>query len=161
MTSKNDKKTKKRIFWFEDDAHSLIDYCEKLSQEYNISIGAHKDLIEKKRDDSFELVVLDLMIHEFSFEYKSNKEVKNIRFDGVHWSIIGVEFLKRLRKGEYELYGFPKNIPVIAATAIVDSPIKESVENMDVDDFLLKPFTIDRLKSSIGQALKPPNSNEG
>lgn len=160
MTAKNTK-FKKRIFWFEDDAHSLSDYYEKLSQEYYVSIGAHRDLIEQKRDYSFDLVLLDLMIHKSSFEYKSNKEVKNISYDETHWSIIGVEFLKRLRKGEYESYGFPHDIPVIAATALVDSDIQETVEHMDVNDFLVKPFTIDKLKVAIEKALNPSKITEG
>lgn len=161
MTTKENKKSKKKIFWFEDDAYSLVDYYKKLNQEYDVSIGAHKDLIEQERDDSFDLILLDLMIHESSFEYESNTEVKNISFNGVHWSIIGVEFLRRLREGEYQSYGFPKDIPVIAATALVDSDIQEAVQNMNVNDFLVKPFTIDKLRTSIEQALNSSKNTGG
>jgi response regulator RpfG family c-di-GMP phosphodiesterase len=161
MTTKENEKSKKRIFWYEDDAHSLEDYYKKLSQEYNVSIGAHKDLIEQKRDYSFHLVLLDLMIHENSFKYDSKEElVKNIVFNGINWAEIGVEFLRLLKEGKYESYGFPKDVPVIAVTAHVDSDIQGTVESLGVSDFLLKPISMDKLKISIEKALNPLNNSK-
>ena len=157
MTTK--EKSKKRIFWFEDDAYSLGDYYKKLNQEYNVTIGAHKDLIEQKRDYSFDLVLLDLMIHEKSFIYDSKEElVKNIEFKGINWAEIGVEFLRVLREGKYKSYGFHKDVPVIAVTAHVDSDIQGTVEGLGVSDFLLKPIAMDKLKISIEKALNPSNN---
>ncbi len=164
MTTKKSVKSKKKIFWFEDDAHSLTDYYKKLTIQYDVSIGAHQDLIEQNRNYSFDLVLLDLMIHESSFKYDSNEQVKNISFDGeggkVHWTEVGVEFLRRLREGEYETYGFPKDIPVIAATARIDSPTQETVKTLGVNAFLIKPFTMDKLNASIEQALNSSNIPE-
>jgi CheY-like chemotaxis protein len=164
MTSKKNSKLKKKIFWFEDDPYTFKDFYEKLNKEYEVNIGAGKYLIEKKRDFQFDLILLDLMIHKHSFKDDSNEQVENITFeeDGVrtHWTDIGVEFLRRLREGEYEIYGFPKGIPVIAATARIDSSIREIVEKLGVNKFLVKPFTMDKLKISIEQALNSSNTLE-
>jgi CheY-like chemotaxis protein len=148
--------SEKKIFWFEDDKHLLAAHLEKLQKKYEVIIGAHWELIKKTRQQAFDLVLLDIMIHKFSFDVKNQKEVENIEFQDVHWSSIGVEFLKRMRKGEYESYGFKKNVPVIAATARVDYPTREAVENIGVSSFLVKPFTIDKLKTSIEKVLNPP-----
>jgi len=153
VTAKKNMTSKKKIFWFEDDKHLLEAHFKKLQKKYEVIIGAHWELIKKTRQQAFDLVLLDIMIHKFSFDVKNQKEVENIEFQDVHWSNIGVEFLKRIRKGEYETYGFNKNVPVVAATARVDYSTREAVENIGVSDFLVKPFTIDKLKISIEKVL--------
>ncbi len=160
MKSPKETKSKKRIFWFEDDAPSLEDYCIKLCEEYDLTIGAHKDIIEQLRDKPFDLVLLDLMIHEFSLKPKSTKKVNNINFKGVHWTNIGVEFLKKLRDKEYEKYGFAQNIPVIVATANIEAKTKQAVESMNIESFLEKPITMDKLKIAIERVLIPSNAPE-
>lgn len=160
MTVKENEKSKTRIFWFEDDAHSLEDYYTNYSKDYNVIIGAHKELIKQKRKDSFHLVLLDLMIHENSLKYDSKEEMvtKNIEFKGVNWTEIGVEFLREIREGKYKDNGFPEDIPVITITAHVDSDIQETVESLGVSDFLLKPIAMDKLKISIEKAINPSNN---
>lgn len=153
MTTPINNKSKKRIFWFEDDTNSLSDYCHVLCEKYEVFIGAHEELIKVKRDNPFNLVLLDIMIHRDSFDSQIKKFVKNIEFENVHWEQVGVEFLKRLRKSEYESYGFQKDVPIIAATAVVDSATRRAVEDLGVNDFLVKPFTMYHFKLSIEKAL--------
>ena len=155
-------KTRKKIFWFEDDAYSMEEHYKELKEKYDVLIGAHKELIEQKRKENhFDLVLVDLMIHKYSIDSETQKELTNISFTGIHWTKIGVEFLKKLREGEYEFYGFRKDIPIIAATASVDSATRKTVESdIGVEDFLVKPFPIDRLGVSIERVLNPSNKKE-
>ena len=151
---------KKNIFWLEDDPHSLKDYCEELRKVYDLSIGAHLGIIQQKRKNQFDLILVDLMIHHSSFGYGKEKEVQNIGFPDVHWTQTGVEFLRRIRKGEYETYGFKKNVPVIVATGVVNYPARDETKKHKIKDFLVKPFTIDDLEKSIEKALTLSDNKE-
>ena len=148
---------KKSIFWFEDDAHSLTIYIEELRKKYELRIGAHLELIKQTPPRPFDLLLLDLMIHNISLDFEEFKEVYNINYKDIHWTQTGVEFLRLLRKGKYESYGFSSSIPVIVATALVDNSIKENVGELGVNDFLIKPYTLDKLEASINKIFKQAN----
>lgn len=143
----------KHIFWLEEDPGFLVDYFERLNRTYKVVMGAHWDLLEEHRRYDFDLLLLDLMIHISSIDYNSNEEVKNIHFPDIDWTRTGVEFLRRLRKGEYKHYGFPKSIPVIVATAV--STTREDVEQLGINDYIEKPFSIETLEDSIKKAFEP------
>lgn len=148
---------KKNIFWFEEDPHSLKLYIEELSRDYEVVIGAHWGLVGRKREKPFDLVLLDLMIHHNSFDFESSGEVENMEFPGIHWSQTGVEFLRHIRDGEYERYGFKKDVPVIVGTAVVNYPAKDITAELGICDFLEKPIIFESLIKSIQKALNLKN----
>jgi CheY-like chemotaxis protein len=152
---------KKIIFWFEDDPNSLVDCCKEFRKNYNLVIGAHKGVIQRSRRQLFDLVLLDLMIHHKSCDYESEEEKTNIQFSGVHWTQTGVEFLRRIRKGEYQSYGFNKNIPVIVVTAVSDYPARDETETLGITDYFEKPVTLDQLEKSINRTFRITSNDPG
>jgi len=146
--------TRKSIFWFEDDPTSLKDEVKVLKEKYDVTIGAQWGLITKSRQNQFDLVLLDLMIHHKSSDYESGEVEPNVTFPDVHWTQTGVEFLGRIRKGEYKSYGFRKDVPVIVATAVVNYPAREKTKEKGISDYLEKPFTITALEEMIENALQ-------
>ncbi len=144
---------KKSIFYFEDGPISLLDHCDALRIKYYVAIGAHRELLEKPRRQPVDLVIVDLMIHPFGFDEKG-VERKNISFEGVHWQRTGLEFIKQLRAGKYKEFGLPAMVPVIVATARTSYPSQEEIEELDVETYLEKPFTIDELEKAVKTALK-------
>jgi CheY-like chemotaxis protein len=150
MTSK----PKKSIFWFEDDGDALDDYSRELQKKYDIIMGATREEVLKNRDHFFDLLLLDLMIHIKSYTGHKPKKENNIMYEGVHWMQTGVEFLSRIRKGEYEKYGFKSDIPVIVVTAILSYPGDE-MEKIGINIFLPKPVTLPQLEEAIEKILTP------
>lgn len=147
------EREKKRIFWFEDDAVSLEDFHDSLQESYILKMGAHGALIKRRRKYPFDLVIIDIMIRQNSYHFKTNKLVKNISYNDIHWEKSGVEFLRHIRNGSYEPFGFMRNVPVIAATAIVDSSVKDELERLGINSYLTKPFEPDLLMWKIKSAL--------
>jgi CheY-like chemotaxis protein len=139
---------KKRIFWFEDNVDALEDYCLEFKKKYDIIMDASEREVFKERPDFFDLVLLDLMIHTDSVYPRSVKKEPNVSYNGVHWMRTGVEFLLWVRNGEYEPYGFKKDVPVIVVTAVVNYPVNE-MKNMGVTSFLEKPVTLQELEEAI------------
>jgi DNA-binding NarL/FixJ family response regulator len=138
----------KTIFYFEDEPKLLRDYFRVLRTKYEVIVSARQKVIEQSRQRPLDLVIVDLMIHHWSFD-EAGEEVENISYPGVGWQRTGVEFLKRVRAGNYEEFGFPAAILVIVATAEVDESTYEEVEQFDVKTYLEKPFSVDALEESI------------
>jgi len=144
---------KKRILYLEDDPESVRDYYAILREKYEVIIGAHRDLLEKTRTQPVDLVIVDLMIHHYS----SNAEDRlapSISFQGINWQRTGVEFIRRLRAGEYEIFGLPATVPVIVATAVVDYAVQEQVLALGVEAYKEKPFTLDEFDKAVKEALE-------
>ena len=140
------------IFWLEEDPVSISDHVYVLGEKYKIEIGASWEEIQTSRQNTIDLVVIDLMIHHL--REKDGDEVENISFPNISWKATGLEFLKRLRQGEYVDYGFNKDVPVIVATAVITYPAKELAEEKGISDFLVKPFSIQELKDAIDRNVK-------
>lgn len=140
--------TKKSIFYFEDEPELLRDYFRILRMKYNVIVGASQELIEQERLQPMGLLVVDLLIHHSGFD-ESEKEVMNITYPDVKWQRTGLEFLKRVRAGDYERFGFPALIPVVAATAVIDSSTREEIEGLGIKKYLEKPFSVDKLEKAI------------
>jgi len=152
---------KKIIFWFEDDPNSLVDCCKEFRKNYNLVVGAHRGIIRRPRRQIFDLVLLDLMIHHKSCDNENEEERTNIQFPGVHWTQTGVEFLRRIRNGEYQSYGFNKNVPVIVVTAVSDYPAREETKTLGITDYFEKPVTLDQLEKSMSRVLCIPSNDPG
>jgi two-component system alkaline phosphatase synthesis response regulator PhoP len=63
--------------------------------------------------------------------------------------IDGFELCRMIRKDPVL-----KRIPIIIVTALTDSESREVALNIGSNDYLTKPFTIDKLKSSIKELLE-------
>jgi CheY-like chemotaxis protein len=150
---------KKRIFYFEDEPELLRAYFEVLREKYEVIVGASKELVEQSRRQPVDLVIVDLMIHKFTFDEEGN-EVQNIHYADVNWQRTGVEFLRRVRVGDYEDFGFSAAVPAIVATAKVDNPIRDEVEALGVKAYLEKPFSVDELKEAVDAALISQENEE-
>jgi CheY-like chemotaxis protein len=138
----------KMIFYFEDEPELLRDYFKVLRTKYKVVVGASREVIEHPPQRPVDLIIVDLMIHYSSFD-EAEKEVENISYPGVGWQQTGVEFLRRVRAGNYEEFGFPATIPVIVATAKVDESTYEEVELLGVKAYLEKPFSVDALEELV------------
>ena len=141
----------RRILYIEEDLDSLSDCFEMLREKYRLEVGADWDLIKQPREEPFDLLILDIMIHTDSRD-SENKIVESIRFPGVKWRQTGLEFLRRLRKGDYTSFGLPPDTPVVVASAVVDHLVKEEIINdlgVDREAYLEKPFTMDALEAAV------------
>ncbi len=147
--------TRKRIFYFDEDPEPLRDYFDYLSSHYYVEMGAAWELVKKKRDYIFDLVILDLMIHRKSSTGNPPRIISNAGFPKVNWRETGIEFLHRIRKGEYQEYGFASQVPAIVATAVAVYPARERAEDLGINGYLEKPFSFEELLSAVDQVLNP------
>ena len=53
---------KPKILFFEDDAESVHDFYLVLCEDYEVTLSAHRSVVEAPRDEPFDLLILDLMI---------------------------------------------------------------------------------------------------
>lgn len=149
------KQKKKLIFYFEDDYEGVQDIVEALEEDnYEIILGAGRGLIETQREAPIDLVIIDLMIRHLGLDRKGN-DVENIDFGGTNWDRAGVAFLRRIRQGKYEKFGFPNDVPVIIATAEVDQLVKEEFDELGFNAYFEKPFTIEDIGKAIEEVFKP------
>jgi CheY-like chemotaxis protein len=145
---------KRIIFYFEDDVDCTQDIISVFNEsaEYEVLRAAHWPMIKVQRDIPFDLVIIDLMIHLFSLD-ESGQEVENISYEDIPWQRTGVEFLRRIRQGEYEKYGFAKDVKVIVASAVVDQKAKQDTKDLKRSGYIEKPFTIEELQEVIRKVL--------
>ncbi len=143
---------KKTIIYFEDEPELLSAHLEALREKYEVVVSASQDLIEQARPRPVDLIIVDLMIHLQGFN-ATGTQVENIHYQGVKWQKTGVEFLRRLRAGDYQALGLPAATPVIAATAMVDESTRREVERLGVNAYLEKPFSMDQLEAAVDAIL--------
>lgn len=155
------KSERSSIYYFEDDPRSLEDYVHVLRMSYDVEIGASHRSIFRTRTKPIDIVIVDLMIHQRSPDEDSDEILTdNIQFEGTDWWLTGIEFLRRIRSGEYEKFGFPCDVPVVVATAKDDYSIQEEVKSLGASVFLTKVFTISVLEEAIETALLGETENE-
>lgn len=137
----------KRILLFEDDYESMSDLKEHLEEEtgWYVELTAETGLLERLSLEWFDLIVVDLIIHPTSFDADS-KEVKNVHFDGVNWRKTGLEFLRRLRKGEFSKksgLGTSPDVPVIVLSAVAAYSVEHELgEAISIEGYVEKPFRL-------------------
>ncbi len=142
--------TKRSIFYFEDDINGVVPIVEILKENHEVIVGANWELIKKKRKPPFDLVIIDLLIHHYSIDEKNNeKQIENVFFEGIDWKRTGIEFLRRIRQGEYEKFGFPEDIPAIIASAVGDYNVYEEAHKLGINDYFEKPFIIEDIERAV------------
>jgi len=151
---------KKRILLFEDDyetMHVVKEYLDEVHGFY-VELSAADSLSTRLSQEYFDLIIVDIMIKPNSLD-AHGMLVKNLHFEGVNWQKTGLEFLKRLRKGEFTQNpnsGTQSNTPVILLSAIADSSFVKELQNDRVPDvfYLEKPFRLEELVSLINKSLQ-------
>ena len=115
---------RKKILLLDDDYESMQSLKTYLEEElgWNVELSAQRKLLDRLCREQFDLIVVDLMIRPLSMD-PDKGEIQNINYDGVKWDRTGLEFLRRLRKGEYTQKGkgTSPGVPAIILSAVADS----------------------------------------
>jgi CheY-like chemotaxis protein len=115
---------KRKILMLDDDFESMHYLQSFVGKQLNmdVELTAEKSLLQRLRQEQFDLLVVDLMIKPKSFNGE-NIEVENIHYDDVKWDHTGLEFIRRFRNGEYSQsdQGTSANAPIIVMSAVSDS----------------------------------------
>jgi len=153
------QKKHKRILLFEEDFESMYDLKEHLEEDigWDVELTADRSLLERLRHERFDLIVVDLMIRPTSLDAEG-REVQNVHFDGVNWHKTGLEFLRRLRKGEFSQkpdLGTPPDVPAIILSAVAGYSVTDELgEDVRFNGYLEKPFRLDELIEKIRELLQ-------
>jgi len=142
-----------KIVLLEDDYDSMVMLKEILEKEkWLVELSASKDILTRLSSEYFDLILLDVMIHPQSRNGNGDL-VENIHFLGVNWQRTGLEFLTRLRQGEFSKknsQGTPPEVPVILLSAIATNSTGLEAETTKLAQaHFEKPFRLKELLESI------------
>jgi CheY-like chemotaxis protein len=149
----------KRILLFEDDFESMRDLKEHLEEEmeWDVELTAEVDLLERLNRERFDLILVDLMIRPTSLD-ADGKEVQNVHFDGVNWHKTGLEFLRRLRRGEFSEklgLGTSPDVPAIILSAVAGYSVTDELgEDVHLNGYLEKPFRLEEIVEKMCELLQ-------
>jgi CheY-like chemotaxis protein len=137
------------VLLFDDDYESMSGLKEAIEMElgWRVELSAQEDLLVRLARERFDLIVADLMIHSTSFN-QEGEVVQNVRFDGINWRYTGLEFLKRLRGGDYSSglpQGTPPDVPVIVLSAVADESVTQEINSGISEHCAEKPFRLDQI----------------
>lgn len=150
-----------RLLLFEDDYESMQDLKEYIEEElgWQVELSAQVDILERLKRERFDLVIVDLMIHPTSFD-AAGRQVENVHFAGVPWVKTGLEFLRRLRKGEFAGTagaGTPTDVPVLILSAVAGYSVTDELgKAIRVNGYVEKPFRLHDLVMRIRTQVKEP-----
>lgn len=148
-----------RILLFDDDFESMRHFKEHIEEElgWYIELTAERSLLERLSRERFDLILVDLMIHPTSLD-ADGQEVQNIHFEGISWLKTGLEFLRRLRKGDFSKeagLGTPPDVPVIVLSAVADYSVENELgEDIRMEGYVEKPFRLEDLVERIRRLLQ-------
>ena len=134
----------------DDDYMSMLGLKEHLEEAFNckVVLSASENILHRLRHERFDLIVIDSMIHLTSPD-ESGKEAVNIHYEEVNWRKTGLEFLKRLKRGEYTSFdgnGTLPDVPVFILSAVANNSVKkELIEIHQEIDYHEKPFRLHEL----------------
>jgi CheY-like chemotaxis protein len=145
----------KKVLLFEENLESMRDVKEYLQEEFDweVTITAETSILDRLRTERFDLVCVDLMILEKSLN-EAGEEVDNLVFDTVPWLQTGVEFLHRLRRGEFiGEHGTPSNVPVLVISAVAGASV-EKLSSERIQGYIEKPFRLEDLVAQMRRLLE-------
>jgi CheY-like chemotaxis protein len=122
-----------------------------------VTLTAEKSLLERLGHERFDLILVDWMIHSTSLN-EAGEEIVNVHFEGVSWHKTGLEFLRRLRQGEFsQENGTPANVPAIVLSAVADNALEgEAARELSVAKYVEKPYRLNELADLICKLLQEP-----
>jgi CheY-like chemotaxis protein len=144
----------KKLLFFEDDYENLRDLREYLELDlgWRIEVTAEEGILERLGRERFDLIMVDLMIRPESLDAQGNS-VQNVHFPGISWLRTGLEFLQRLRNGEFAAIpgqGTPPDVPVIVLSAVANYSVENALPNGDAStEYVEKPFLVGDLIARI------------
>jgi DNA-binding response OmpR family regulator len=145
-----------RILMFEDDDESMRGLQEYLVKQlgWQVDLAADIGLLERLARERYDLLLVDIMVHTQSKE--EGGLVKNVEFPGLLWRKTGLEFLTRLRHGEYSgPDGTPSDVPVLILSAMAYSSIRNELgKDVHVQGLFEKPFILDELVTRMYELLQ-------
>ncbi len=144
----------KKVLLFDDDYESMV--ALKIYLEHRlgllVELSAERALLERLACDRFDLICIDLMIHPVSLN-ALDQEVKNVHFEEVNWQKTGLEFLRRLRTGEFSQAGGPgtvPTVPVIVLSAVANYSVEDELgPEVAVEGYIEKPFSLEEMAEKI------------
>lgn len=148
----------KKILLFDDDYESMSALKQYLERPlgFQVELTADRTILERLACERFDLVCVDLMIHPTSLN-AADEEVENVHFEGINWRRTGLEFLRRLRKGEFSeahSSGTSPDVPVLVLSAVANYSIgAELGQTMRVDGYIEKPFDLEAMIHQICKLL--------
>jgi CheY-like chemotaxis protein len=149
---------RKRSLIFDEDFESMRDLKEHLEQEfgYVVVLTAEATVPERLRQERFDLVLVDIMIHLKSHD-SEGIEVDNIHFNGVSWVKTGLEFLRLLRQGEFsgiDGAGTPPNVPVMILSAVASDSVATELKDQQLAQIIMKkPYRFGDILANINALL--------
>jgi CheY-like chemotaxis protein len=149
----------RKLLLFEDDYESMQDVKEYIEEEihWEVVLSAQTDVLDRLRHEQFDVVVVDLMIHPTSFDAEG-RQVENVHFVGVPWVKTGLEFLRRLRKGEFAGEagaGTSPDVPVLILSAVAGYSVTDELgKAIRVSAYVEKPFRLADLVMRIRTLVK-------
>lgn len=159
MNQKKNKKKKKRILLFDEDYRTMQDLKEHLEETlgWEVELTAGEAVLELLGKVRFDLIALDLMIHPQSLD-ADGEIVENVQFEGTPWQQTGLEFLRRLRRGEYQGEGarFTRNdVPVIVLSSVAGTTVEKRALNdkFDLAGYVEKPFRLKTVEKQMRKLL--------
>lgn len=148
----------RRILFLEDDHESLTPVCELLEtiHGFEVDLSASKEVLDWVRQRQYDLLCVDLMISPRSVN-GGDEVLENLHFPGVHWQMTGLEFLRRLRRGELtdpHTQGTAVQVPVIVLSAVADDSVAQ-LGPLDEEQtrYVEKPFDVGELITTITQMI--------
>jgi CheY-like chemotaxis protein len=150
--------TQKKILLFDDDYESMVAVKQYLERALGLQVEltAERAVPERLVQERFDLICVDLMIHPTSLN-AADEEVENVHFEGVNWRKTGLEFLHRLRQGEFSQAGAPgtsPDVPVLVLSAVANYSIgAELGQAMRIEGYLEKPFALEEITEQIRRLL--------
>jgi CheY-like chemotaxis protein len=144
----------KKLLFFEDDYENLRDLQDYLEQDlgWQIEVTAEAGILERLGAESFDLLVVDLMIRPESLDADGNN-VQNVHFEEVSWLRTGLEFLQRLRNGTFVItpgQGTSPDVPVIVLSAVANYSVEDALPDGNaLTEYVEKPFLVSELIACI------------
>jgi CheY-like chemotaxis protein len=149
----------KSVLLFDDDYESMVALKFYLEHKLGLQaeLSAERTLLERLAVEQFDLICVDLMIHPVSLD-ALDEEVQNVHFEGVNWQKTGLEFLRRLRQGNFsqaEGSGTAPTVPVIVLSAVANYSVEDELgQEVAVEGYIEKPFSLEEMAEKIRTLLR-------
>jgi CheY-like chemotaxis protein len=149
----------KKLLFFEDDYDNLRDLKEYLELDlgWEVLVSAEASLPDQLAAVKFDLILVDIMIRPESLDAQGNT-VQNVHFDGVSWLRTGLEFLQRLRQGQFvgeAGLGTSPDVPVIVLSAVAHYSVQDVLPHgTATTEYVEKPFRVSDLIARVQQLMQ-------
>jgi CheY-like chemotaxis protein len=150
------KSSPPRVLLFDDDDSAMRGLQEHLTKQlgWRVDLAADAAILGRLPHERYDLLLVDSMVHTQG--ELNGQAIKNVEYPGVIWRKTGLEFLRRLRRGEYSSpHGTPPEGPVSILSALTGPSIENELgPEVVVQAMFEKPFTLEELVAEMCRLLK-------